>query len=60
MFRRGYGGPQADCFDERKLKRINRELKENNFVPWMFFEPNEREGKEIVGEDNERGKLWAI
>ena len=39
------GCPQADSFGERKLKRINRELKENNFAPWMICEPNEKEGK---------------
>ena len=26
--RRGYGGPQADCFDERELSGMKRELKE--------------------------------
>ena len=46
----GYRGPQADCFGERKLKRINRELKENNFVPWMICEPNEKEGKKLLEE----------
>ena len=30
MSRRGYGGPQADCFDERELPQIKRELKEKN------------------------------
>ena len=53
-------GPQADCFEERELWRIDRELKENNFAPWMICEPNEKEGKEIVGGDNEGGKLRAI
>ena len=46
----GNGGPQADCFGERKLKRINRELKENNFAPWMICEPNEKEGKKLLEE----------
>ena len=46
----GYGGPQADDGGERKLKRINRELKENNFVPWMICEPNEKEGKKLLEE----------
>ena len=82
MFRRGYGGPQADCFDERELfahclliaeliklrkffthsifsavfiklkqvSQINRELKENNFEPWMICEPNEVEGKKLLEE----------
>ena len=63
--RRGYGGPQADDGGERKLKRINRELKENNFVPWMLCEPNEKEGKKLLeeimkggnfGQYDERGK----
>ena len=44
------GGPQADGGGERKLKRINRELKENNFAPWMICEPNEREGRKLLGE----------
>ena len=44
------GCPQAECFDERELSQINRELKENNFVPWMICEPNEREGKKLLGE----------
>lgn len=44
------GGPQADGGGERKLKRINRELKENNFVPWMICEPNEVEGKKLLEE----------
>ena len=44
------GCPQADDGGERKLKRINRELKENNFVPWMICEPNEKEGKKLLAE----------
>ena len=44
------GCPQADDGRERKLKRINRELKENNFVPWMICEPNEKEGKKLLEE----------
>ena len=61
----GYGGPQADDGGERKLKRINRELKENNFGPWMICEPNEKEGKKLLeeimkggnfGQYDERGK----
>ena len=46
----GNGGPQADCFGERKLSGINRELKENNFAPWMICEPNENEGKRLMEE----------
>ena len=46
----GNGGPQADSFGERKLKRINRELKENNFEPWMICEPNEKEGRKLLEE----------
>ena len=44
------GGPQADDGGERKFKRINRELKENNFEPWMICEPNEKEGKRLLEE----------
>ena len=44
------GGPQADDGEERELKRINRELKENNFAPWMICEPNEKEGKKLLDE----------
>lgn len=44
------GGPQADDGGERKFKRINRELKENNFAPWMICEPNEKEGKKLLDE----------
>ena len=41
---------EADDGGERKLKRINRELKDNNFAPWMICEPNEREGKKLLVE----------
>ena len=44
------GGSQADDGGERKLKRINRELKENNFEPWMICEPNEKEGRKLLEE----------
>ena len=44
------GCPQADGGGGRKLKRINRELKENNFAPWMICEPNEKEGKKLLDE----------
>lgn len=44
------GGPQADFVGERKLSGINRELKENNFAPWMICEPNENEGKKLLEE----------
>ena len=44
------GCPQADGGGGRKLKRINRELKENNFAPWMICEPNEKEGKKLLEE----------
>ena len=43
-------GPQADCFGERELWRIDRELKENNFEPWMICEPNKKEGKKLLEE----------
>ena len=46
----GIGGPQADDGEERELKRINRELKENNFAPWMICEPNEKEGRRLLEE----------
>ena len=61
----GYGCPQADEGGERKLKRINRELKEDNFAPWMICEPNEKEGRILLaeimkggnfGQYDERGK----
>ena len=49
--RRGTDGcPQADSLGERELKRINRELKENNFEPWMIWEPNANEGKKLLEE----------
>ena len=57
MSRRGYGGPQADCFDERELSQIKRELKENNFAPWMICEPNEKEGKKLLEEIMKCGKF---
>ena len=44
------GCPQADDGGERKFKRINRELKENNFAPWLLCEPNEKEGKRLLEE----------
>ena len=44
------GGPQADDGEERELKRINRELKEDNFAPWMICEPNEKQGRILLGE----------
>ena len=44
------GGPRADSFVERELPGIIRELKENNFVPWMICEPNEKEGKKLLEE----------
>ena len=59
------GGPQADDGGERKLKQINRELKGNNFAPWMICEPNEKEGRKLLeeimkggnfGQYDERGK----
>ena len=50
-FKRNLNGcPQADDGGERKFKRINRELKENNFAPWMICEPNEKEGKKLLDE----------
>ena len=51
------GGPQADCFGERELPGIIRELKENNFVPWMICAPNEKEGKKLLEEIMEGGNF---
>ena len=59
------GGPQADGGGEREVPRNNRKLKENNFVPWMICEPNEKEGRKLLeeimkggnfGQYDERGK----
>ena len=44
------GCPQADDGGERELLQIERELKENNFEPWMICEPNEKEGKKLLEE----------
>lgn len=50
-FKRNLNGcPQADDGGERELSQINRELKENNFEPWMICEPNENEGKKLLEE----------
>ena len=46
----GYRGPQADDGGERELPGIIRELKENNFEPWMLCEPNKVEGKKLLEE----------
>ena len=46
----GYRGPQADDGGERELPGIIRELKENNFEPWMLCEPNEKEGRKLLEE----------
>ena len=35
---------------ERELPRIDRELKANNYAPWMICEPNEKEGKKLLAE----------
>ena len=51
------GCPQAECFDERELSQINRELKENNFVPWMICEPNENEGRKLLAEILQEGNF---
>ena len=51
------GGPQADIVGERELKRINRELKENNFEPWMICDPNEKEGKKLLAEIMQGGNF---
>ena len=34
----------------KQVSQINRELKENNFVPWMICEPNEKEGRKLLEE----------
>ena len=41
---------EADDGGERKFSQIERELKENNFVPWMICEPNEKEGRKLLEE----------
>ena len=46
----GYRGSQADGGGERELPGIIRELKENNFVPRMICEPNEKEGRKLLEE----------
>ena len=54
-------GPQADGGGEQQLSKIGQQLKEKYVcVPWMICEPNEKEGKDIVGGDNEGGELRAI
>ena len=37
----------------KQVTRISRELKENNFAPWMICEPNEKEGKKLLEEIKE-------
>ena len=34
----------------KQVSGINRELKENNFEPWMICEPNEKEGRKLLEE----------
>ena len=41
---------ETDDVVERELSQINRELKENNFEPWMICDPNEKEGKKLLEE----------
>ena len=41
---------ETDDVVERELSQINRELKENNFEPWMICEPNEKEGRKLLEE----------
>ena len=48
---------EADDGGERKLKRINRELKDNNFAPWMICAPNEKEGKKLLAEIMQGGNF---
>lgn len=49
--------PQADGRSEHELSRIDRELKENNYVPWMICEPNEKEGKKLLAEIMQGGNF---
>ena len=41
---------ETDDVVECELSQINRELKENNFEPWMICEPNEKEGRKLLAE----------
>ena len=42
---------------ERELPRIDRELKANNYAPWMICEPNEKEGKKLLAEIMQGGNF---
>ena len=42
---------------ERELPRIDRELKENNYAPWMICEPNEKEGRKLLAEIMQGGNF---
>ena len=49
--------PQADGGGEHELSRIDRELKANNYAPWMICEPNEKEGKKLLAEIMQGGNF---
>ena len=42
---------------ERELPRIDRELKANNYAPWMICEPNEKEGRKLLAEIMQGGNF---
>ena len=44
------GCPHADEVGEQQLSKIGQQLKENDFVPWMICEPNEKEGRKLLAE----------
>ena len=54
MFRRGYGGPQADCFDERELFTYCQ-LKEE-FIKLKQVSQIKRELKEICPQADDGGE----
>ena len=49
--------PQADGGGEHELSRITRELKANNYAPWMICEPNEKEGRKLLAEIMQGGNF---
>ena len=65
-------GPQADEDGEQQLpdtaklmstyeisneRIIRRQLKKNNYLPWMICKPNEREGRRLLAEIMQGGNL---
>ena len=49
--------PQADDRSERECPQINREFKNNNYVPWMICEPNAKEGRRLLAEIMQGGNF---